>query len=375
MKHEKRLTLQFLRQCNQYQTPFYHALQRAQHQPGSRTGCFFNEQGAALPYLLMQSPTCQQVALLKLSPGFYPYREALLPQARGINQPLENAPASWHFWTKPYFQALLDEVFLPSGMTYLELALPAGETALINTLLELGFKGVHPKPFLGEDHQRWCLLSLRKTDLLHTGWLVLPIPIGLFLAFASPMGLEKTFFALPGTALTDVDAIDAVQLAGWLKPGTLEVNPLYNYTKAYKKACALPPVDGLPSVLADTAEQVCQYFCHRRQVFHLPLNLDQGTPFQRGVWQLLQTVLFGQTLTYSMLAYLYRDSLPRYERRQSPSARALTRAVASACSANPFSLIVPCHRVLGQDGRLVGYREGIEIKRYLLDHELWGKQK
>lgn len=87
----------------------------------------------------------------------------------------------------------------------------------------------------------------------------------------------------------------------------------------------------------------------------LPLDL-QGTTFQRRVWLELQRIAPGSTLSYSQLA----------ARLGAPSA---ARAVAAACAANPVAVLVPCHRVLGQDGALRGYRWGLELKRALLQRE------
>ena len=81
-----------------------------------------------------------------------------------------------------------------------------------------------------------------------------------------------------------------------------------------------------------------------------------GTPFQRTVWTALATILPGQTLSYGALA-------ARLGRRKS------VRAVGLANGANPVSLVVPCHRVIGADGSLTGYGGGLERKRWLLRHE------
>jgi AraC family transcriptional regulator of adaptative response/methylated-DNA-[protein]-cysteine methyltransferase len=89
----------------------------------------------------------------------------------------------------------------------------------------------------------------------------------------------------------------------------------------------------------------------------LELELDlQGTPFQRRVWQALQRIPAGATISYAALA----------RRLRLPSA---ARAVASACARNPVALAVPCHRVVRSDGGLSGYRWGVELKRRLLARE------
>ena len=90
---------------------------------------------------------------------------------------------------------------------------------------------------------------------------------------------------------------------------------------------------------------------------HLDLPTDvQATAFQRRVWEELRRIPYGSTRTYSQVA------------RAIGRPRAI-RAVARACATNPTSVVVPCHRVVREDGNLAGYRWGIERKRALLEHE------
>ncbi len=107
---------------------------------------------------------------------------------------------------------------------------------------------------------------------------------------------------------------------------------------------------------AEARAQLAEYFAGRRDDFDLPLNAT-GTAFQRAVWDALRQVGYGQTMSYRQVA----------ERLGNPKA---VRAVGSANSRNPISIIVPCHRVVGSDGKLVGYAGGFHAKRWLLDHEL-----
>jgi methylated-DNA-[protein]-cysteine S-methyltransferase len=106
---------------------------------------------------------------------------------------------------------------------------------------------------------------------------------------------------------------------------------------------------------AAVVEQLAEYFAGDRRSFEVPLRL-KGTPFQQCVWRELVRIPFGQTITYAELA----------RRVGNPSA---SRAVGSANGRNPVSIIVPCHRVIGADGRLTGYAGGVEIKRRLLEWE------
>jgi methylated-DNA-[protein]-cysteine S-methyltransferase len=102
-------------------------------------------------------------------------------------------------------------------------------------------------------------------------------------------------------------------------------------------------------------EQLAEYFAGSRQQFDVPLKVD-GTPFQQRVWQELVRIPFGTTITYGQLAQ--RVGMPTG-----------SRAVGNANGRNPISIIVPCHRVIGANGKLTGYAGGVEKKEWLLDWE------
>jgi methylated-DNA-[protein]-cysteine S-methyltransferase len=110
--------------------------------------------------------------------------------------------------------------------------------------------------------------------------------------------------------------------------------------------------------MADAAGQLEAYFAGERRAFDLPLELA-GTPFQRSVWAELRQVPYGATVTYTELAG--RVGRPD-----------VVRAVGAAVGRTPVPIVVPCHRVLGADGGLTGYRGGLHRKRALLDLERRG---
>ena len=103
------------------------------------------------------------------------------------------------------------------------------------------------------------------------------------------------------------------------------------------------------------AEQLAEYFAGQRRTFALATSRG-GEPFQRKVWDLIGRIPYGQTTTYGDLARELGDAT-------------LARAVGGAVAHNALSVIVPCHRVVGKDGRLTGYAGGLERKRFLLDLE------
>ena len=107
--------------------------------------------------------------------------------------------------------------------------------------------------------------------------------------------------------------------------------------------------------LEATREQLAEYFKGKRQNFSVPLHTP-GTEFQNQVWKLLQTIPFGETLSYEAMA------------RKIGNPKAV-RAVGTANGANRIAIIIPCHRVIGKDGNLTGYGGGLERKKWLLDME------
>jgi len=112
----------------------------------------------------------------------------------------------------------------------------------------------------------------------------------------------------------------------------------------------------LPPLIIQCLEQLIQYFNGERRFFDLPLN-QEGTAFQKQVWNELTSIPFGRTISYLELAIKSGD----------PKA---TRAVASANGRNNIAIIVPCHRVIGSDKSLVGYGGGLWRKKWLLEHEM-----
>lgn len=106
---------------------------------------------------------------------------------------------------------------------------------------------------------------------------------------------------------------------------------------------------------ADTIKQLEQYFAGDRDTFELPLE-PSGTEFQRAVWNALEQIPYGETRSYGEIAA--QVGRPK-----------AARAVGMANNRNPIAVIVPCHRVIGSGGALVGYAGGLERKIWLLDHE------
>ncbi|WP_170006096.1 methylated-DNA--[protein]-cysteine S-methyltransferase [Bacillus fonticola] len=110
-----------------------------------------------------------------------------------------------------------------------------------------------------------------------------------------------------------------------------------------------------PEALKLYINELCEYYKGIRQSFSLPLDV-KGTPFQEQIWEALKQIPYGTTSSYTEIA----------ESIQRPTA---VRAVGTAIGANPVLITVPCHRVIGKNGAITGYRGGTEMKQYLLQLE------
>ncbi|MCU7490480.1 MAG: methylated-DNA--[protein]-cysteine S-methyltransferase [Ignavibacteria bacterium] len=108
-------------------------------------------------------------------------------------------------------------------------------------------------------------------------------------------------------------------------------------------------------VLKETLRQLDEYFKSERKTFDLKLE-PEGTPFQKRVWNELLKIPFGSTITYLELARRLGDEK-------------VIRAAGTANGRNPIPVVIPCHRVIGSSGKLVGYAGGLQIKEWLLRHE------
>jgi methylated-DNA-[protein]-cysteine S-methyltransferase len=111
-----------------------------------------------------------------------------------------------------------------------------------------------------------------------------------------------------------------------------------------------------PGAFTDVTRQLAEYFAGERTAFELDLA-PVGTPFQHRIWQALDSVPYGTTITYGELAA--QLGVPRDR----------VVALGAAIGANPLLIIRPCHRVIGADGTMRGYAGGVERKQWLLSHE------
>lgn len=113
-------------------------------------------------------------------------------------------------------------------------------------------------------------------------------------------------------------------------------------------------------LMRSVIKQIDEYFHGKRREFTFPIR-PKGTDFQVKVWKLLSRIPYGTSLAYVKVAQAYGDAK-------------MVRAIAGAIAKNPLLIVIPCHRVVGSDGSLVGYSGGITTKRRLLELEGYPKQ-
>jgi methylated-DNA-[protein]-cysteine S-methyltransferase len=150
-----------------------------------------------------------------------------------------------------------------------------------------------------------------------------------WVGFKTPIGIVRVYAANEKVTFIDIAAADAKVGSG-----------------------------GKAQVLKTAEKELTQYFSGKLTKFSFPVDLSNGTGFQKAVWKQIAKIPFGKLTTYKGIA----DAIGK------PKA---SRAVGGAVGANPVPLVVGCHRVLGASGKITGYSggDGLPTKRWLLDHE------
>ena len=167
-------------------------------------------------------------------------------------------------------------------------------------------------------------------------------------ALGDHAALERTSLRTPIGELTLIASGRGLRAVLW--PGELPVGgDIKSSTRAGRAA----------AILEEAVLQLEEYFAGRRQDFDLPLD-PVGTEFQQAAWNELRKIPFGETISYGEQARRLGDANK-------------SRAVGAANGRNPISIIVPCHRVVGSTGKLVGFAAGVDVKEWLLQHERGGQ--
>jgi len=176
--------------------------------------------------------------------------------------------------------------------------------------------------------------------------------------FKSPIGLIKITGIDEG--ITGVEFCDSEE--------HLNMNKVTNVTEVteFRKVTEISEVnevsainEDLPQMVKKCVKQLDEYFRGERRNFSLNIIFTQGTEFQKKVWKALMEIPYGKTASYGEIAKTVGNEKA-------------ARAVGNANNKNPISIIVPCHRVIGSNGSLIGYGGGLWRKQWLLDHEKKG---
>lgn len=230
-----------------------------------------------------------------------------------------------------------------------------------------GLMGITPRQYADVQRMRRLKSQLRKGDDVTTALYEAGFgsPSRLYERAPSHLGMTPRVYGKGGAGMEIRYTIADSPLGRLLVAATQKgVSALYlgksdaELEKALRQEyprAEISPEHKASSILRKWLDQVLAHLKGHEPHLDLPTDV-QATAFQRRVWEELRKIPYGSTLTYTEVA----------RRIGKPAA---VRAVARACATNPVSVIVPCHRVVRQDGNLAGYRWGLDRKRALLDHE------
>jgi O-6-methylguanine DNA methyltransferase len=263
-------------------------------------------------------------------------------------------------------QAIQEKAFLDHGIFRLEISVAVENQALRNALEAAGvqseglIRGGAFEPDTQRHHDMLLYSSLRPSRS-GQGVAFIPFAKGVCALFGHADQLVESCLIHYGDPISHRDMREAADQLGLLEAsGRIGARPVL--LQRFQDEAFLCS-SSAPELVCHAASQVADYFAGRRPVFDIPLDLKRGSDFQIKVWRLLAEIPYGTTWTYEELAHQITGT-------DWTAARKLARAVGSACSANPLPLILPCHRVIGKDGRLVGFSSGLDMKEYLLMHEM-----
>jgi len=129
------------------------------------------------------------------------------------------------------------------------------------------------------------------------------------------------------------------------------------------------PKEGAEPGSGPVADELNAYFAGELTSFSVPLHVRKGTEFERAVWEQMKLIPYGETRSYGYVAGAVGEPAGVVGWGDGGRGKAAAQAVGIACNRNPLPIIVPCHRIIGADGKLVGFGGGLRLKRMLLELE------
>lgn len=190
-------------------------------------------------------------------------------------------------------------------------------------------------------------------------YLFLPFPRGIAYIGGGVNYVDQIGFLNYEQQIDDVFMRDAAEYLG-----LCDYNGVLNKRNSESYSYDFSDVSYIPQEVRRAYQELIEYFLKTRRDFDINLKLRNLTEFQLNVLNELKKIPYGLTVSYEDIALKLTDN--DYQK-----ARKLTRAVGSACGSNPIPIIIPCHRVIGKNGMLVGFSGGIEFKDFLLQNEMF----
>ena len=250
---------------------------------------------------------------------------------------------------------LLAELFFHFDYFRVEFPVPVSDADGCKLAEQAGMEsdGTMTAAYLREDgtHEDAKLYYLLRPQFPSQGYGFVPFARGVIAVLGSRNAVRQVAFLHDDTRSDDRYLMECAEFAGLLDEEGYIRNPGHRFDMPY----------AVPEEVEHACQQIREYLEHRRSVFDVAVQWpDKATAFQKAVWDVLRQIGYGRNWSYEEVAEHLPDRGP---------ARNLARAVGAACAANPVPLIIPCHRVIGKDQKLVGFSGGVDIKEYLLEHE------
>ena len=203
------------------------------------------------------------------------------------------------------------------------------------------------------------LFSIKRAEYSRYNTCFVPFQRGVVAVTGGVDYVDSVTFLSYGKAIED----EFVFECAWYQ-GITDDNGIIYSRNEYPFEVTATDFEFMPAELIRAYDELKEYFHKTRDSFDINVRINSGTEFQLSVWTALKRIPYGVTKSYEDIAL----ELTGNDLKQ---ARKLTRAVGKACSENPVPIIIPCHRVIGKNGMLVGFSGGIEFKDFLLQNELF----
>lgn len=211
-----------------------------------------------------------------------------------------------------------------------------------------------------EREEQWTrLYTLSKTSNWPYTWVFVPTPMGLWAVYGNEHEISSLDWLDYEAPIEDIQLKELC-----IADGFADAHGRLLSRRACEHVMTPPGRRHVPDTLKEAVRQLRAYAAGELRHFDLPLAHDEGTRFQRAVWQEIAGIPYGATRSYEEVGIRLSGDEEK--------GRRMTRAVGAACAANPLAIFVPCHRVIAKDKKLQGYAFGVERKDWLLSLEILG---